>query len=201
LPVTPKEDSRASVLEAAHRVAESLRATSYGDRPLEIEIDQRDLGGGIKKWEWIKMGVPVRLEIGPRDLEKGVVALSRRDRPHQEKEFLSFEELPARLPQILDEIQTGLLEKAKVFRDSHTRVIDTEEEFRAFFTPSHADKPEIHGGFAAAHWDGSPEVEERIKQDLKVTIRCLPFEGWNEPGTCPFSGKPSPRRVLWAKSY
>ena len=89
----------------------------------------------------------------------------------------------------------------KAFREAHFRVLDSKEEFYAFFTPANAAKPEIHGGFALAHWNGSPAVEEQIKNDLKVTIRCIPFEDSPEPGTCPFSGEPSKQRVIWAKSY
>jgi prolyl-tRNA synthetase len=79
--------------------------------------------------------------------------------------------------------------------------IDTWEEFKAFFTPKSADKPEIHGGFALAHWDGSREVEDKIKDELKVTIRCIPFDAPEEDGKCVFSGRPSKRRVVFAKSY
>jgi prolyl-tRNA synthetase len=79
--------------------------------------------------------------------------------------------------------------------------IDTKEDFYKFFTPQNAAKPEIHGGFALTHWNGSTKVEEQIKTDLKVTIRCIPFDESPEPGTCPFSGEPSRQRVIWAKSY
>ena len=90
---------------------------------------------------------------------------------------------------------------ATEFRDAQTRVIDSKEEFYAYFTPKNANKPEIHGGFALAHWNGSAEVEAKIKEDLKVTIRCIPFAGDKSPGTCPFTGEPSAQRVVWAKSY
>ena len=79
--------------------------------------------------------------------------------------------------------------------------IDSKEEFYAFFTPKNVDKPEIHGGFALTHWDGSAETEEKIKEELKVTIRCIPFESVPEAGICPFTGKPSAQRVIFAKSY
>ena len=150
-------------------------------------------------YDWIKKGIPVRIEIGPRDLAQGTVALSRRDRPHKEKTFLPAAEAAAKIPAILEEIQASLLARASAFREENTREIDSREDFYAFFTPQSPNKPEIHGGFALAHWDGSPEVEEQIKADLKVTIRCIPPSG--EPGVCPFTGKPSRRRVVWAKSY
>jgi prolyl-tRNA synthetase len=148
-----------------------------------VEIDKRDIGGGTKSWEWIKKGVPVRLEIGPRDLEKGSVAVARRDRGPKEKEFLPNAELVSRAPAMLQEIQDGLLARATTFRDQHTVTIDTREEFYAFFTPKNADRPSCTAAFALAHWNGTREVEEQIKNDLKVTIRCIPF-GANEPGHC-----------------
>jgi prolyl-tRNA synthetase len=86
------------------------------------------------------------------------------------------------------------------FRDANTKKIDTKEEFYAYFTPKNANKPELHGGFALTHWCGDAAVEEQIKNDLKVTIRCIPF-GDAEPGTCPFTGRPSKQRVVFAKSY
>ena len=141
------------------------------------------------------------MEIGPRDLAQGTAAVSRRDRPHKEKEFLPVADIPSRVSGILDEIQSALLERATAFRDAHFRTLDSKEEFYAFFTPSNSNKPEIHGGFALTHWNGSAAVEEQIKNDLKVTIRCIPFEESTEPGTCPFTGEPSKQRVVWAKSY
>ena len=144
------------------------------------------------------------MELGPRDLESGTVAVSRRDQPVKMKEFLPVPELVRRTIELLDSIQLGLLERAKQFRDTHTRVIDSKEEFYDFFMPKNSSKPEIHGGFALAHWNGSREVEEQVKDDLKVTIRCIPFKDTansTEPGVCIFSGGPSRGRVLWGKSY
>ncbi|MFN2508474.1 MAG: proline--tRNA ligase, partial [Chthoniobacterales bacterium] len=109
-----------------------------------------------------------------------------------------------RVPELLDSIQENLFERAKKFRDANTRVIDSKDEFYDFFTPKNPSKPEIHGGFALAHWSGAREIEEQIKQDLKVTIRCIPLENsaaTAEPGRCIFSGAPSRQRVVWAKSY
>jgi prolyl-tRNA synthetase len=200
LPVTPKEETRALVLEACDRLAEQLRELRYVDLPVEVEVDRRDLGGGVKNWEWIKKGVPVRVEIGPRDLESGKVAVSRRDQPVKAKELMAMEELVSHAPEILGSIQQNLFERAKKFRDEHTRVINSKKEFYDFFTPENS-KPEIHGGFALAHWSGSREVEEQIKNDLKVTIRVIPLDDSSEPGNCIFTGEPSSRRVIWAKAY
>ena len=201
LPVTPKEDTRPAVLEAAARLAAQLREQRFHGQPLEVEVDNRDLNGGVKNWEWIKKGVPLRVELGPRDLEKGSVAVSRRDRGVKEKEFLPTTDFVARVPELLQAMQDALYERALAYRNAHTREIDTAEEFYAFFTPQSESKPEIHGGFARAHWDGTPETEAKIKEDLKVTIRCIPTEAAAEEGRCVLTGKPSRQRVLWAKSY
>ena len=93
------------------------------------------------------------------------------------------------------------MERATKLRDAHTVKIETKEDFVAFFTAKNPAKPEIHGGFALAHWDGSAEVETEIKEQLKVTIRCIPFSGMEEDGKCILTGEPSQRRVVWAKSY
>jgi prolyl-tRNA synthetase len=204
VPITPKDETRAAVLEAADTLAAQLRAQSYAGAPIEVEVDRRDLGGGVKNWEWIKKGVPLRVELGPRDLESGNVAVSRRDQPVKAKEFVNRDEFVRHAPELLAAIQANLLQRATAFRDANTRKIDSKEEFYEFFTPKNSGRPEIHGGFALTHWDGSRGVEEQIKNDLKVTIRCIPFDDsavGGEPGTCPFTGNPSPRRVIWAKAY
>jgi len=205
IPITPKEETRDAVLAKAEEVATALRASSFAGEPLRVEIDARDIGGGNKTWEWIKKGVPLRIEIGPRDLESGSAAVARRDKGPKEKEFLPSDLLAARVPELLGEIQQALLDRALSFRKEHTRKIDTKEEFYAFFTPKNPNKPEIHGGFSYTHWNGSAEVEAKIKEDLKVTIRCIPEadggEFTDEPGVCPFTGERSLRRVIFGKSY
>src|SRR5438552_18533262 len=163
-------------------------------------MDRRDVGGGVKNWEWIKKGVPIRIEIGPRDLEKSSVEVSRRDQPLKSKESMSIQEFAAQASETLMSIQKNLYDRAQKFQEQHTRAIESKKEFYDFFTAKDPAKPEIHGGFALAHWNGSREVEEQIKNDLKVTIRVIPF-GDSEPGKCIFTGEPSSRRVVWAKSY
>jgi prolyl-tRNA synthetase len=201
LPVAPKEETRAKVIEACDNLAARLRDICYADVPIEVTVDRRDLGGGVKNWEWIKKGVPLRVEIGPRDLEKNAVEVSRRDRAVKAKESMPVEEFVARAPEILGSIQDSLYARAKEFRDANTRVIESKKDFYDFFTPKNPAKPEIHGGFALAHWNGSREVEEQIKNDLKVTVRVVPLDDSSEPGKCIFTGEPSARRVVWAKSY
>jgi prolyl-tRNA synthetase len=205
IPITPKEETKGAVLSKVEEVAAALRSSVFAGEPVRVEIDSRDTGGGAKTWEWIKKGVPVRIEIGPRDLESGTAALARRDRGPKEKEFLPAASLAERVPVILGEIQQSLLDRALAFRREHTKTIDSKEEFYAFFTPKNPNKPEIHGGFAYTHWNGSSKVEAKIKVELKVTIRCIPDadgeEFTTEPGICPFSGEVSRCRVIWGKAY
>ena len=109
-------------------------------------------------------------------------------------------EFLASMPSILDEMQDAMFERATRFRDDHSATIESESDFRDFFTPSNSDKTEIHGGFGYAFWGGDTEVEERLRQELKVSVRCLPF-GHDETGDCLFTGKPNSPRVVFAKAY
>lgn len=200
VPIIPKEETQRQVLEACDKLAADLRLKRYAGVGLEVEIDRREFGGGVRNWDWIKKGVPIRLELGPRDLEKHSVTVSRRDQSAKEKAFMPTSELVARAPEILESIQKSLYQRALNFRDANTRTIENEKEFYGFFTSEHSVKPEIHGGFALAHWNGAREIEEKIKSDLKVTIRCIPLTD-REPGRCIFTGQPSEKRVIWAKAY
>ena len=202
LPVTPKEDSKQAVLDACDALARELRALTYDGEPIRAHVDRRDLPGGTRNWEWIKKGVPIRIEIGPRDLEKGSVAVSRRDKGLKEKEFIATADFVSKAAATLEEIQAGLLERATVFRDANMIRITDKAQFEAFFTPKNPDKPEIHGGFAVVDWAGSSDDEDELQKQLGVTIRCLPFgDEWKQPGTCFLTGQPSTQRVIFAKAY
>lgn len=205
LPVTPKPDTRAEVLAYAESLRQELAAQTWHGEKLQVEIDDRDLRGGEKLWGWVKKGVPLIVEVGPRDVASGNLVWRRRDLGSAAKQFAPRAEFVAQAAGHLAAMQAAMLEKARAFRAEHTRVIDSEDEFRAFFTPQDANDPEIHGGFALTHFSGDLEVEERLKRDLKVTIRCILEPGQlpeaDAPGTCPFTGQPSPRRLVWAKAY
>ena len=203
LPVTPKPEHEEPVFEACEKLAAELKALQFHGESVTVEIDKRDLGGGVKSWEWIKKGVPVRIEIGPRDLEKGSVALCRRDRAPKDKQFLPNDEVVANMVDTLQNIQDTLLQRARDFRREHTVEIESMDEFRAYFTPKNKEQPEIHGGFALVHWAGSTEDEEALQQELKVTVRCIPKDKKlrGGPGTCIYTGKPAEGRVIFAKSY
>jgi prolyl-tRNA synthetase len=201
MPVIHKEEMREKVLAYCHKVAGELRHLSYHGETLGVYVDEKEIRGGEKTWGWIKHGVPFRVEIGPRDLESDSVCLYRRDQAHKEKIFLKRSELLEKATSILDEMQNNLYQRALQFRDQNLMKIDTKEEFYAFFTPKNQNKPEIHGGFALTHWCGESEIEEQIKNDLGVSIRAIPLEGEQEEGICPFSGKKSKCRVVFAKAY
>ncbi|HEY5743834.1 MAG TPA: His/Gly/Thr/Pro-type tRNA ligase C-terminal domain-containing protein, partial [Terrimicrobiaceae bacterium] len=201
IPITPKQETRAAVLETVDKLAASLREVRYHETSIGVEVDLRDLGGGVKSWEWIKKGIPLRIEIGPRDLAQGTVALSRRDKTHKEKSFVPMADLPGQLATILDDIQAGMLARATAFRDQNTQIINTKAEFYDFFTQKDPATPEPNGGFALAHWNGNSELESQIKDDLKVTIRCIPLDKTSPAGRCIFTDRPSLQRAIWAKSY
>ncbi|MCH2061953.1 MAG: proline--tRNA ligase [Verrucomicrobiales bacterium] len=202
LPIVPKEEVREEVWSAADALAHALQNEMYCGQPVRVEVDKREMQGGAKNWEWIKKGVPVRIEIGPRDIEKGTVAVVRRDTPPKEKQFLGREEALSGMAKILGDIQQSLLERATSLREEHSRKIDSMDDFVAYFTAENSDKPEIHGGFALCHWAGSNEDEEKLAKDYKVTIRCIPNnEEFIEEGSCILTGKPSGQRVIFAKAY
>ncbi len=201
LPITHKEETKADVLSYAHKLAEDLRKVQYYGRAIDVIVDEREIRGGEKAWSWIKKGVPIRMEIGPRDIASGKLGIMRRDKPHKEQCMFSREEFVLQVAQLLDQIHDSIYQKALEFRETHTRKIDTKEEFYKFFTPKNGNKPEIHGGFALCHWSGDEEVEEQVQKDLNVTIRCIPLDSFQEEGICVISGKKSEGRVLFAKSY
>ncbi len=204
VPITMKADNPAAVVEYCQSLAAELRSQSYAGQPVRVEVDTRDLPSSDKNWQWIKRGVPIRAEVGPRDMAQNAVFMGRRDKGLKEKAAVPRGELVGRIGSMLEEIQTNLRDRALAYRNANMKVIDSKDEFYAYFTPQNADQPEIHGGFALTHFSGDPQVEETIRKDLAVTVRCIPFVSAQtpiEPGTCPFTGKPSPQRVVWAKAY
>jgi prolyl-tRNA synthetase len=203
LPIFRKDEERAASVEYAEGIAKELRKldTAWGGK-VEVIVDRRDMNAGEKGWEWVKKGIPIRVEVGPRDIEKNAVFVARRDKGPKEKYGQGREEFIASVPAVLKEMQDGLFAKADAYRREFTREIDDLGEFRKFFTPENAEKPEIHGGFAMSHWCDDPACEGKITDELSVTIRCIPFnrEASGE-GTCVVCGKPSKGRVPFAKAY
>jgi prolyl-tRNA synthetase len=203
LPILRSDDTRQKVLDYVGDIAAELRRLTYGTRLVEVEVDKRDVRGGQKKWDWVKKGVPIRLEIGPRDVDRGVVSFSRRDQAVNQTQEVPRAELAATILRVLEEMQAGLLARAKEFRAQHMRPIGDWDEFVAFFTPKNAEKPEIHGGFAVSPWCGNADCEAKVKEELKVTIRCLPLDEVPDGGfdRCIVCGGPKKDTAIFAKNY
>jgi prolyl-tRNA synthetase len=201
IPVIPKPELEADVLNYVDRLAADLKKLSYHGRPLTVHVDKRDKRGGEKAWDWIKKGVPVRIEIGPRDIESQSAMLARRDRPHKDKQSMPISEVLEKIVPILDEIQQNYFDEAKAYRDAHIyRHIENFEQLKKFFTPLNEEKPEIHGGFVLAKWCGDPATEAMLSE-LKVTIRCLPVQQSGTKGRCVLTGKEATLDAIFAKSY
>ena len=202
LPVIKKEEERQKIFDYCNDLAARLRSVVYYGRPMNVIVDTRDMNAGEKGWDWIKKGIPLIVEIGPREMAKNAVFIARRDKRRSERYGQDADAFVAGVPDLLDEIQANLFNRALSFRDKYTCEIDRWEDFRDFFTPKNPERPEIHGGFALSHWCDDPECENKIREALSVTIRVIPFDREkSEGGDCVLCGKPSRGRVLFAKSY
>ncbi len=165
---------------------------SLEDKGISVKYDDRETHKpGWKFTEYEFKGVPIRVIIGPRDVEQGTVEIARRDT--MEKEVLQLRDLENKVIHLLDQIQKNLFDRALSFRESNTYRVDSWQEFKQVL--------ETTGGFISAHWDGTPETEEKIKEETKATIRVIPLNNPREEGTCVYSGKPSSQRVLFARAY
>jgi len=145
---------------------------------------------GWKFAEYEFKGYPVRIAIGPRDMENGTVEVARRDT--LEKQVMQVTDLAEKVEHLLTAIQENLYQKALAMRERYTRAVDTYDEFKVAIE---------EGGFILAHWDGTAETEEKVKNETKATIRCIPLEGDRTPGRCMVTGAPSERRVIFARAY
>ena len=187
VPIYKGEEQLQVMAERMNAIADELKA-----KGVSVKVDLRDnVRSGFKFAEYELKGVPVRLALGPRDMENGTIELARRDT--LTKEVVPQEGLTERIVALLDEIQQNIFKKALDYRNSMITRVDTWEEF--------VEVLNTKGGFISAHWDGTPETEQAIKDATKATIRCIPVDAEPEEGKCIFTGKPSHCRVLFAKSY
>jgi prolyl-tRNA synthetase len=193
LPIYKNDQERASVLPYCQSLQKELQGQRYDDAPVRVRLDDRDLRGGEKKWQWVKRGVPLRVEVGPRDVAGGGVFVARRDTGGK-GEGVPRAEFVGSVAATLTEIQQALFDRAAKQRDEATVHLDTMEAFEAFFAES------APGGLAYAHFVDGPEMEAKLKQ-LKVTARCVPLEGPTESGSCIFTGQPSTKRGVFARAY
>jgi len=187
IPIYKTDEQLTQISLTARQIKKDLES-----KGISVKYDDRDNNKpGWKFADYELKGVPVRLAIGPRDLENKTIEVARRDT--LTKETIALEKLNEFIPKLLDDIQVNIYNKALNFRKENTFYIDTWDEFIKVL-----DNP---GGFIMAHWDGTAETEEKIKEETKATIRCIPFDSPDEDGKCVYSGKPSKRRVLFARSY
>lgn len=185
VPIYSSDEDRVAVLETAEKLRSGLAGGG-----VRVRVDDRDqYKPGWKFAEWELRGVPVRIEIGPKDVAKGQMVLVRRDT--REKEFLPLAEA-ATMPERLARMQQDLYDRALAFRLENTHVVDDYEQLKEIVEK---------GGFAHAHWDGTAETEALVKSETKATIRCIPFEEKPEAGKCVRSGKPSKQRIYFARAY
>ena len=186
VPIYRKAEQLAEVSAKVAPVVEALKA-----KGISVKYDDADnRRPGFKFADYELKGVPVRLVLGAKDLENGTVEVMRRDT--LQKQTVPFEGIVDYVADLLEDIQDNIYQKARKFRDEHISIADSYDEFK--------EKIEA-GGFVLAHWDGTTETELRVKEETKATIRCIPLDGDETPGTCIFTGKPSARRVIFARNY
>ena len=198
LPIYRNDEEKAEVLPYCATLERELASQTYAGEPVRVRIDNRDIRGGEKKWQWVKRGVPVRVEVGPRDIAGGKVAYSRRDIAGK-LEPLPRAEFIGRISKTLEEIQSALYQRALDAREAATVRIDSLPEFEKFFASKDEEKAD-GGGLAYCHFVETPEMEAKLKE-LKVTCRCIPLAGEDEPGKCIFTGQASKKRGVFAKAY
>jgi prolyl-tRNA synthetase len=187
IPIYKNDEQKNAIADKVNQITAALKEVS-----IRVKYDDNDANRpGWKFAEYEMKGVPVRITIGPKDLENSVAEVARRDT--KEKTNVALSDLQPYIIKLLDEIQTNIFNRAKRFRDEHITVANTWDEF--------LDILENKTGFVSAHWDGTAETEEKIKELAKATIRCVPLDAEKEEGACILTGKPSDKRVLFARAY
>ena len=188
VPIYKSQTEQSTVMEFADQVHSHLAEKLD---PLKVKIDRRtDMRPADRFFHWIQQGIPLRIEVGPKDVAKGAAMVVRRD--NRDKASIALEALADEVPALLERMQGELFDRAVALRAAHTHRVESYEEFKAVLAEQ--------GGFIEAHWNGSPEVEARIKEETKATIRVVP-DSEDEPGKCIVTGEPSPRRVVFAVAY
>jgi prolyl-tRNA synthetase len=206
LPIYRNDEEGGPVLEYCNNLRGELATQHYDSGPVRVLVDTRDIPRADKKWQHVKRGVPVIVEVGPRDIQGDTLMPKRRDEAAGEKKpAVTRSQFVSTISTTLAAMQRSLFEKALAHRVENTKTFTKLDEFEAYFTPQNADKPEIHGGFAIAHVAEGPE-SAAILAKHKLTIRCVPLAdepGFEEqvPGKCLFSGQPTTVRAVFAKAY
>jgi prolyl-tRNA synthetase len=186
VPIAKNEEQLNALRAYVRPMLDGLRA-----KGITVKFDDDDKKKpGWKFAEYEFKGYPVRIAVGPRDMENGTVEVARRDT--LEKQVMQATDIAEKVEHLLEAIQDNLYQKALAMRERYTRAVDTYDEFKVAIE---------EGGFILAHWDGTAATEERVKEETKATIRCIPLEGDTTPGACMVTGRPSKQRVLFARAY
>ena len=196
LPVIFKEATRAAVETFCEQLKLQLQQSLYQHTPIKVHVDKRDLRSGEKAWSWVKKGVPLRVEVGPKEIEEGVVSLFNRLEDPKASTKISPKQLCHDVGHLLETIQSRMYARSKEFAENRMVKIDSKEDFYAYFSDTNPTP-----GFALVHYNPDAQVEEQLQKDLNVTVRCIPCAFEEEKGVCPFSGLPSSKRVIYARSY
>jgi prolyl-tRNA synthetase len=191
LPIFKDTTQEEKVLKYCDVLSKKLGSVIYHEAPLEVEIDKRPLRGGEKSWSWVKKGIPIRIEIGEREVDSLMFSIARRDKAYKDKITLNEESLISQIPTILDEIQGNYFKEASKRLKDNTVSIDNEGEFYEFF---HSKK-----GFVKSFWGEDKKIEEKLQKELSVTVRCYSFKEQIN-GKCIFTGKPG-KLAIFGKSY
>lgn len=198
LPIHHHDAERAAVQDYCRQLAAMLRAQPYADGAVRVDVDERDVRGGEKRWHHVKRGVPIILEVGPRDIAADAVSMRRRDRDGA-SETLPRLEFIGRVGAILADMQRGLLERARARQDAHTQTITTRADFDAWFG-RHGEGQTGQGGFALCPFVDDPAIVDALTA-LRVSVRCLPLGQEPRPGRCLFTGRPTDRWAVFARAY
>lgn len=198
MPIYRDDQQRSEVLEFCHRLRQQLQACTYAGEPVRVELDDRDLRGGEKKWYHVKRGVPLRIEVGPKDLANQAAFVSRRDTG--ESRSMPIAELTQNIATLLGEMQQFLFNRALAMREANTVEITSEAAFREYFQPDDERGRSTGGGFARC-WFASEEAVQPLLDELKVTIRCIPLDAPKGTGVCFATGKPATQQAIFAKAY
>ena len=195
IPITPKPESAGAVMEACERLRDKLQQTSFDGRPITVELDARDIRGGEKSWQWIKRGIPVRIEVGPRDLEQCAASVFRRDRGPKDRESLPLAAVVEGMPAILQDIHDTYYAQALAYQERMThRNVSSFAEMRDLFAG------EQTAGFVVGKWSGDRAIDPLLGE-LKASVRCLLRDQSGTAGSCLVTGKPATIDAIYAKAY
>ncbi len=197
IPMLKNKEKAEAVMTYCQELKAELEEMAYYGNAIDVVLDDSD--SNSRSWDWVRKGIPIRLEIGAKELEQNTVFMARRDKDAKDKQTIDKAEFVSTVKSILDDMHNNIYAKAKQLLEDNVKRIDTKEEFYKFFEKD--EEGARAPGFALTHWNGDAELEAKIKEDLGVTIRCLPFSEAGKEGLCAFTGEPSKQRALFARAY